>query len=198
MTSTFVDIIFDPNNTNNLLLLLLLGKKFYNIDFNSEGKDTFLSFLEKDNFSEETLQNENNKIFINDLEFLKQEAKDFCELNLCEAKSSLIDKTSIETGNKKILYAYQNYELQISRLRMVIQPEYNITRVVNTISKNCYLAARGYWFVSYQVKKRIFTKSLGREDDFVNGRADKLAIESARKEMQEFCKNEYILKYGSR
>lgn len=195
MTSTFVDIIFDPNNTNNLVLLLLLGKNFFNIDFSSDGKEVFLSFLEEDNFSEETLQNENNKILIKNLELVKQEAKDFHELNLCDAMSSLMDKNKIETTSKKIRYAYQNYELQISRLRMVIQPEYNITRVVNPISNNCYLAARGYWFVSYQVKKRIFTKNFGREDDFVGGRTDKLANEIARKEMQELCKNEYLLKY---
>lgn len=180
--------------------LLLLGNMYLNLDFSSEGEESFLIFLKNDNFSEDTMLNENNKKLINNLLLLKEEAKNFHELNFCEAKNIIIPKGKIESISKKILNAYQNYELQISRLRMVIQPEYNITRVVNTTSKTCYLAARGYWFVGYHKKKRIFTKSLGREDEFVNGSNDKsvndkLVNDMARREMQEQCKNEYLKKY---
>jgi hypothetical protein len=105
-----------------------------------------------------------------------------------------VDKVTnkeVELKTENILNAYENYELQISRLRLVIQPEINITRIVHTTSKICYLSARGYWYVDFREKKRIFTKNFGKETDYELLKDDPKAIEDAIKEIQILCLNEY-------
>lgn len=192
MIVNLIDIAQGDNfMVHSLLLLLLEG--FSNADFGGDRNKTFSKFLENDNFSEETLKRENNIPLLKKLDAIKQEAKNFMNLfNSSLTKS--VDKVTnkeVELKTENILNAYENYELQISRLRLVIQPEINITRIVHTTSKICYLSARGYWYVDFREKKRIFTKNFGKETDYELLKDDPKAIEDAIKEIQILCLNEY-------
>ncbi|WP_229317839.1 hypothetical protein [Flavobacterium ammoniigenes] len=92
---------------------------------------------------------------------------------------------------KNISHAFKNYLVQIRRLRMVIEPEFNITRVVQPSNQICYLAARGYWFDDSGKKKRVFTRNFGKEIDYPKGKDDPNAYEDARREIQILAINEY-------
>jgi len=139
------------------------------------------------------LKREDNNPLLKKLDAIKQEAKNFMNL-LNSSLTKSVDKVTnkeVELKTENILNAYENYELQISRLRLVIQPEINITRIVHTTSKICYLSARGYWYVNFREKKRIFTKNFGKETDYELLKDDPKAIEDAIKEIQILCLNEY-------
>lgn len=188
--------LFDIAQSDNFMvhsLLLLLLKGFGNANFGGDRNKTFSKFLENDNFSAETLKREDNIPLLKKLDAIKQEAKNFMSIlnsNLINGIDNTTGKI-IELKSENILNAYENYELQISRLRLVIQPEINITRIVHTTSKICYLSARGYWYVDFREKKRIFTKNFGKETDYELKKDDPKAIEDAIKEIQILCLNEY-------
>lgn len=192
MIVNLIDIVQSDNfMVHSLLLLMLEG--FSNADFGGDRNKTFLKFLENDNFSKETLKREDNIPLLKKLDAIKQEAKNFMNL-LNSSLTKSVDKVTnkeVELKTENILNAYENYELQISRLRLVIQPEINITRIVHTTSKICYLSARGYWYVDFREKKRIFTKNFGKETDYELLKDDPKAIEDAIKEIQILCLNEY-------
>lgn len=191
MNPILVDIVFDPNNVN-YFLLSFFGVGFNYLNFDENGKDTFLTFLENDNFSTETLQNKENKPLLNILKSVKSEAKLFHGLTLSQSQF-LIEKElkGPELNGKTILNMYKNFELHISRLRIMIQPEFTVTRFVHPVSKITYIGVRGYWYTNYEEKKRILSKNIGKEEDFENGREDVNAVELARKTIQDMCKIEY-------
>lgn len=192
MIVNLIDIAQGDNfMVHSLLLLMLEG--FSNADFGGDHNKTFLKFLENDNFSQETLKREDNIPLLKKLDAIKQEAKNFMSL-LNSSLTKSVDKVTnkeVELKTENILNAYENYELQISRLRLVIQPEINITRIVHTTSKICYLSVRGYWFVDFREKKRIFTKNFGKETDYDLLKDDPKAIEDATREIKILCLNEY-------
>ena len=133
------------------------------------------------------MKREDNIPLLKKLDAIKQEAKNFMNL-LNSSLTKSVDKVTnkeVELRTENILNAYENYELQISRLRLVIQPEINITRIVHTTSKICYLSARGYWYVDFRDKKRIFTKNFGKETDYKLLKDDPKAIEDAIKEIKD-------------
>jgi hypothetical protein len=178
-------------------LMLLLFEGFNNLNFNKNKKETFLNFINEDNFTEETKKREFNQSLLSKLEKIKFEATCFMKKTNATIDNKFIDVTGteVELKTENILSAFENYELQISRLRLVIQPEINITRIVHTTSKICYLSARGYWYVDFREKKRVFTKNFGKESDYELKKDDPKAIEDAIREIQTLCLNEYNSMY---
>lgn len=69
--------------------------------------------------------------------------------------------------------------LQLMRLRMVIQPEFQFSKNVHPVSKITYIAAKGFWLEDDGKRVRSITKSLGREDEYNGGRKDPKATEVA-------------------
>ena len=129
-----------------------------------------------------------------ELEDLKIEVRYFYELSNHDV-TNIIDNDGKKISNiihmKNISYAFKNYLVQIRRLRMVIEPEFNITRVVQPSNQICYLAARGYWLDDSGKKKRVFTRNFGKEIDYPKGKDDPNAYEDARREIQILAINEY-------
>jgi hypothetical protein len=187
-------LLFD--NDSNVLYMFF----FFNfMDFNSlnlddNSSDEFLNFIDNDNFEPSTLNNIDNGPYLKKLDNLKIEVRAFYELSNTELANGIEkdgEKITQQIKMKNVHYAFKNYLVQIKRLRMVIEPEFNITRVVQPSNKICYLAARGYWINNSGKKERIFTRNFGKEIDYPDGKDDPKAIEDARREIQVLATNEY-------
>jgi hypothetical protein len=165
-----------------------------NLNFDDKSNDEFLHFIDNDNFKPSTLTQLENGPYLNKLENLKKEVCTFYELSNQDV-TNIVDKDGKKISNvihlRNISHAFKNYTVQIKRLRMVIEPEFNITRVVQPSNKICYLAARGYWFDDSGKKKRVFTRNFGKEIDYPKGKDDPNAYEDARREIQILAINEY-------
>ena len=167
---------------------------FNYLNFEDNSNDEFLQFIDNDNFKPSTLTQLENGPYLKKLEDLKIEVRYFYELSNHDV-TNIIDNDGKKISNiihmKNISHAFKNYLVQIRRLRMVIEPEFNITRVVQPSNQICYLAARGYWINNSGKKERIFTRNFGREIDYPDGKDDPKAIEDARREIQILAINEY-------
>lgn len=86
--------------------------------------------------------------------------------------------------------------LQLKRLRMVVQPEFHVIKNVHPVSKIPYLSVRGFWLNDNDKKVKVFTKSLGREDSFVDGKNDAELIREAAKQMQQLSFAKYQESYS--
>jgi hypothetical protein len=165
-----------------------------NLNFDDKSNDEFLHFIDNDNFKPSTLTQLENGPYLNKLENLKKEVCTFYELSNQDV-TNIVDEDGKKISNvihmRNISHAFKNYTVQIKRLRMVIEPEFNITRVVQPSNKICYLAARGYWFDDSGKKKRVFTRNFGKEIDYPKGKDDPNAYEDARREIQVLAINEY-------
>lgn len=167
---------------------------FNYLNFEDTSNDEFLQFIDNDNFKPSTLTQLENGPYLKKLEDLKIEVRYFYELSNHDV-TNIIDNDGKKISNiihmKNISYAFKNYLVQIRRLRMVIEPEFNITRVVQPSNQICYLAARGYWYDDSGKKKRVFTRNFGKEIDYPKGKDDPNAYEDARREIQILAINEY-------
>lgn len=165
-----------------------------NLNFDDRSNDEFLQFIDNDNFKPSSLTQLENGPYLKKLENLKKEVRSFYELSNHDV-TNIIDNDGKKISNiirmKNISHAFKNYLVQIRRLRMVIEPEFNITRVVQPSNQICYLAARGYWFDNSGKKKRVFTRNFGKEIDYPKGKDDPSAYEDARREIQVLAINEY-------
>ena len=167
---------------------------FNYLNFEDTSNDEFLQFIDNDNFKPSTLTQLENGPYLKKLEDLKIEVRSFYELSNHDA-TNIINNDGKKISNiihmKNISHAFKNYLVQIRRLRMVIEPEFNITRVVQPSNQICYLAARGYWYDDSGKKKRVFTRNFGKEIDYPKGKDDPNAYEDARREIQILAINEY-------
>ena len=167
---------------------------FNYLNFEDNSNDEFLQFIDNDNFKPSTLTQLENGPYLKKLEDLKIEVRYFYELSNHDV-TNIIDNDGKKISNiihmKNISHAFKNYLVQIRRLRMVIEPEFNITRVVQPSNQICYLAARGYWYDDSGKKKRVFTRNFGKEIDYPKGKDDSNAYEDARREIQILAINEY-------
>src|SRR5690606_34766163 len=67
------------------------------------------------------------------------------------------------------------YMLQLMRLRIVIDPDFKLSRNKHPQTGITYLAVKAYWINDEGKKERKFTKSIGREDSYKDGINDKEA-----------------------
>ena len=81
--------------------------------------------------------------------------------------------------------------LKLKRLRMVIQPEFHVIKNVHPVSKIPYLSVRGFWLDDNDKKVKVFTKSMGREDSFVDGKNDSELLREAAKQIQQLSFAKY-------
>lgn len=87
--------------------------------------------------------------------------------------------------------------LQLMRLRMVIQPDFQFSKNVHPVSNIAYLAAKGFWIDDDGKKVRTFTKSLGRLDEYKGGKNDPKATETARDRLRDTLYRKYKEIYPS-
>ena len=75
--------------------------------------------------------------------------------------------------------------LQLMRIRMVVNPEVQISRNVHPVTNHAYLAAKAFWISDSGEKVRKFTKSLGLASEFEGGREDPKALKKGTALIQE-------------
>jgi hypothetical protein len=189
--------------TECLLLLLFAGHDAEKIDWSNdmvkpyfnqfaemkekdEAKE-FISIVLKKGFSDEVKNDKSLTHLHLRLEKLKKKILEVYFTSIKKEKEYLSDYEYVGDFNSLISKHY----LQMKRLQLVIQPDFQIATSVHALSKITYVTARGFWMNDSGEKERKFVKSLGRLDDFAGGKKDpqvqKLAIEKIREaSLQEY------------
>ncbi len=146
-----------------------------------------IEFICEDNFKDSVYENNSNMTLWFSLASLKQSMLEYYTHNVCESNQ----------GGKFHEFHTKFYQmsLQLKRLRLVIQPEFHVIKNVHPVSKIPYLSVRGFWLDDNDKKVKIFTKSLGREDSFIDGKNDIEMMKEAANQIQLIsylkCKEEY-------
>lgn len=190
-------IIGGAGVVKGLLLLLGLGydekvmkediKRYYE-DFmkmkgvpSTNGKvDELIAFVVDDNFKDGTHQKSQNWGYLFDLKNLKETIVKFYFTSLEELQKG----EGVFTDVRDVYLRINEYMLQLMRLRIVIDPDYKLSRNKHPQTGITYLAIKAYWIDDEGKKVRKFTKSIGREDQYKDGIDDKKAEEDGLKLIQ--------------
>jgi hypothetical protein len=147
---------------------------------------SFISFLYDDKFDSSIFSNIEARLLFSELENLRQKI-----LTLYAEDVNVIAK-SLEYSKVYDIYAkLESMILQLMRLRMVIQPEFQFSKNVHPKTQIAYMAAKGFWLEDDGKRVRCITKSLGRMDDYKNGKNDPKATEKARERLREALYEKY-------
>ncbi len=147
-----------------------------------------VEFICEDNFKDNVPCDNSNIHIWTKLTEVKQGMIDYYTHNVCESNE----------GGKFYEFhtKFLQMSLQLKRLRMVVQPEFHVIKNVHPVSKIPYLSVRGFWLNDNDKKVKVFTKSLGREDSFVDGKNDAELIREAAKQMQQLSFAKYQESYS--
>jgi hypothetical protein len=142
-----------------------------------------VKFIYEDNFKENVSCDTTNIHIWTKLTELKQGMIDYYTHNVCESND----------GGRFYEFHTKFYQmsLQLKRLRMVIQPEFHVIKNVHPVSNIPYLSVRGFWLDDNDKKVKVFTKSMGREDSYVDGKNDSEMLMDAAKQIQELSFTKY-------
>lgn len=150
-----------------------------------------LRWLEEDNFSDLVSKDYYSNIYIQELTTLKETYLNFFELYIDaihETDNSIIQVADLLTKNEE-------YLIQIARLRMVVDPEIQLSKNIHKKTGIQYMKVKGFWLNDVGVKERKYFKSLGRFDQYPNGTEDETAILDGRKKIREDIYAEYLKTY---
>lgn len=170
----------DLNSKKNIDSILSKYPEYKNnIDVND-----MLNFIYVDNFKEDTYLNQNNITYLYELKLLKDTISAFYFKSLEELKGNhnLVCDVHSKIGR---------YGLQLMRLRKIIEPDFNISINPHKQTKINYLVIKGFWLNDSGKKERMFTKSLGRLDEFPGGRTGKKSLDEGKIKIQEVMFNKY-------
>ena len=92
----------------------------------------------------------------------------------------------------------EEYLIQIARLRMVVDPEIQLSKNIHKKTGIQYMKVKGFWLNDVGVKERKYFKSLGRFDQYPNGTEDESAILDGRKKIREDIYAEYLKLYSKK
>lgn len=142
-----------------------------------------IEFILEDNFKDEIYNDSSDISRWIKLSQLKQNMLDYYTHNVCESNQG----SQFHEFHTK----FYQMSLQLKRFRLVIQPEFHVIKNVHPVSKIPYLSARGFWLDDNDKKVKIFTKSLGREDSYVDGKNDEELIREANLQIQQMAFAKY-------
>ncbi len=182
----------------SLLLLLLLNYDLIDneevkkrideiMKSNPQVKDTaytkeFLGWLHNDNFQETTIKLRRNNFLLLEISTLRRKILDDYLMKLSEVIENEPEKDTLSCD---VYNELAKSVVQILRLRMVIEPEVQISRNVHPVTNHAYLAAKAFWLTDSGEKVRKFTKSLGLAEKYDGGREDPKALEEGTALIQE-------------
>ena len=158
---------------------------------NNEEIRAMVSWTKDDNFTEETLKNNRNVINLKKLSKLKRDFLDF----YLQYLSDLSVKSPEYQRNCDVNIRIGKYIIQIMRLRILIQPDIQIALNKHTQTNHEYLAAKAFWINDDGVKIRKFTRSLGRLEEYENGKDDPKARIEGTIKIQEKIQEAYLTAY---
>ena len=146
-----------------------------------------VEFICEDKFKDSVYVSKSNNNYWFNLATLKQGMLEYYTHNVCE----------LNKGGQFYEFHTKFYQmsLKLKRLRLVIQPEFHVIKNVHPVSKIPYLSVRGFWLDDNDKKVKLFTKSLGREDSFVDGKNDSEMLKEAAKQIQQLSFAKYQEEY---
>jgi hypothetical protein len=150
-----------------------------------------LRWLEEDNFSDLVSKDYYSSKYIQELTTLKETYLNFFELYIDaiqETDNNIIQVADLLTKNEE-------YLIQIARLRMVVDPEIQLSKNIHKKTGIQYMKVKGFWLNDVGVKERKYFKSLGRFDQYPNGTEDESAILDGRKKIRDDIYAEYLKLY---
>jgi len=153
-----------------------------------------LRWLVEDNFSDLVLTDYHANIYVQELETLKETYLKFFELYINaiqEKDNSIIQVADLLTKNEE-------YLIQIARLRMLIDPEIQLSKNIHKKTGIQYMKVKGFWLNDVGVKERKYFKSLGRYDQYPNGKEDAAAILEGRNKIREDIYADYSKLYTTK
>lgn len=150
-----------------------------------------LRWLEEDNFSDLVVKDYYSNIHLDELTKLKETYLIFFEMYIDSIQQN--DKNIIQVAD--LLAKNEEYLIQIARLRMVVDPEIQLSKNIHKKTGIQYMKVKGFWLNDIGVKERKFFKSLGRFDKYQNGTEDEIAILDGRKKIREDIYAEYLKLY---
>ncbi|BBE17589.1 hypothetical protein AQPE_1745 [Aquipluma nitroreducens] len=142
--------------------------------------DELIAFVVDDNFKPGTHQRGQNWGYLFALKNLKESIVKFYFTSLEEIQKGKGEFTDV----RDVYLRISEYMLQLMRLRIVIDPDYKLSRNKHPQTGITYLAIKAYWIDDEGKKVRKFTKSIGREDHYKDGIDDKKAAEDGLKLIQ--------------
>ena len=146
-----------------------------------------VEFICEDNFKDSVYENNSNMTLWFSLASLKQSMLEYYTHNVCESNQGV----QFHEFHTK----FYQMSLQLKRLRLVIQPEFHVIKNVHPVSKIPYLSVRGFWLDDNDKKVKLFTKSLGREDSFIDGKNDIEMMKEAANQIQQISYLKYKEEY---
>jgi len=140
----------------------------------------FIQFIADDKFNKETYVKGTNWTYLSTLSKLKETFVKFYFKSLDDIRKEHIDMMRVNDVYNRI----GQYIIQLMRLRLVIEPEVQISNNVHPRTDINYLAIKAYWIDDNGKKVRKFTKSLGRVENYPQGIEDKQALTDGLKLIQ--------------
>lgn len=168
-------LLFQPTNEN---MNEIVTKDYENFMKLKEGSSSTLRtrelirFIADDSFGEDIYKDSDNWTYLAELKRIKEAFVRFYFSKLKEIGSSYKDLDIIADADNRI----GQFVIQLMRLRLVIQPEVQISKNVHPRTNLKYLAIKGYWIDDNGKKIRKFTKSIGRAESYTQGIEDKQAL----------------------
>ena len=186
----FVDLIIGGTGVvKGLLLLLGLGmdektmkeeiKRYYDEFMKMKGApqtygkiDELVAFIIDDKFDDtknlktfNVFQRPENWGYLATLKNLKEKIVKFYFTSLEDLQKGKGEFTDVRDVHLRI----NEYLLQLMRLRMVIAPEYKLSKNKHPQTDHTYFAVKAYWIDDEGKKVRQFARSMGREETYKGG-----------------------------
>lgn len=153
-----------------------------------------IEWIVDDKISEEIINNPRNRKYAFKLLEVKNEFIAFYNSLINEVKN----KAEYKDLNKvcDMIARYDSYKLHISRLRMLINPKIQITINVHKITRITYLTLKGFWLNDDGKEVRIHSSSMGRSEQYKNGKDDEQARIDGIVRFQQKLIDQYENLYG--
>jgi hypothetical protein len=161
--------------------------KFNEGSSNDKQTKEFIQFIADDKFNKETYIKGGNWTYLAALSKLKETFVKFYFKNLDDIGKEHIDTTRVNDVYNRI----GQYIIQLMRLRLVIEPDVQISKNVHPRTNFQYLAIKAYWIDDNGKKVRKFTKSIGRAENYPQGIKDNQAMVDGIKLFQPVLYEEY-------
>ena len=153
-----------------------------------------IEWIVDDKISEEIINNPRNRKYAFKLLSVKNEFITFYNSLINEVNN----KAEYKDINKvcDMIARYDSYKLHISRLRMLINPKIQITVNVHKITRITYLTLKGFWLNDDGKEVRIHSSSMGRSEQYKNGKDDEQAKIDGIVRFQQILIDQYENLYG--
>lgn len=156
------------------LVAFVIDDKFDESKESKDKKDT------KNPKSINVFQRPENWEYLAELKKLKERIVKFYFTHLEELKNEKDKFTDVRDVQIRI----SEYLLQLMRLRMVIKPDYKLSKNKHPETEHTYFAVKAYWLDDENKRVRKFAKSMGREENYIGGIDGAQALEEGLKTIQ--------------